>query len=86
MEKISRHVDYPGKLDLSGVCVTKGSTKYLLYAVIVHEGNTLSKGHYICFIKCGTKKWFKCSDESVEEVSQDTVRNQKAYMLFYKCS
>ena len=62
---------------------------YRLYAVIVHEGYSTSRGHYYSFIKNSENKiWYRYDDDVVKPVGKDlsTVRKytQNAYILFYK--
>jgi len=62
---------------------------YNLYAVIVHEGYSTSRGHYYCFIKNqSTGIWFKYDDDDVKPVGKDlsSVKRftQNAYIMFYK--
>jgi len=66
---------------------------YKLVAVIVHHGSS-NGGHYTVFRKMVGQKqqgmdeepywWVHISDEYCERVSEDTVLNCKAYMLFYE--
>jgi hypothetical protein len=45
----------------------------------------VSGGHYIAFARQHvTNKWYKFDDKDVEEVSEDTVKKQEAYVLFYR--
>lgn len=66
-------------------CKSKVST-YDLSAVICHHG-TVGSGHYICYAKhAPTDKWFEYDDQSVTQVSPETVQNCEAYVLFYQKS
>ena len=45
---------------------------YKLYAVIVHEGYSTSRGHYYSFIKNSEDKiWYKYDDDSVKPIGAD---------------
>ncbi|CAG9805678.1 unnamed protein product [Chironomus riparius] len=64
-------------------CRSKVST-YDLTAVICHHG-TVGSGHYICYAKHGpTDRWFEYDDQTVTQVSAETVQNCEAYVLFYQ--
>lgn len=66
-------------------CKSKVST-YDLSAVICHHG-TVGSGHYICYAKhAPTDKWFEYDDQTVTQVSAETVQNCEAYVLFYQKS
>lgn len=88
--KISSPVNFP----LSGLdmrqylhkdCKSKVST-YDLNAIICHHG-TVGSGHYICYAKhAKSNKWYEYDDQSVTQVSAETVQNCEAYVLFYQKS
>lgn len=64
-------------------CKSKVFT-YDLSAVICHHG-TVGSGHYICYAKhAPTDKWFEYDDQTVTQVSAETVQNCEAYVLFYQ--
>lgn len=66
-------------------CKSKVST-YDLNAVICHHG-TVGSGHYICYAKhAKTNKWYEYDDQTVTQVSSETVQNCEAYVLFYQKS
>ncbi|CRK98360.1 CLUMA_CG011720, isoform A [Clunio marinus] len=66
-------------------CKSQVST-YDLSAVICHHG-TVGSGHYICYAKhAPTDKWFEFDDQTVSQVSAETVQNCEAYVLFYQKS
>ena len=48
---------------------------------------SMGGGHYISYVKYNYKGktwWFKMSDSSVREASQEEVLNSEAYILFYQ--
>eukprot|EP01083_Nonionella_stella_P078971 216427_1 len=57
--------------------------KYKLQSMIVHTGRSLSSGHYLCYVR-KDQDWFLLDDVNVHPVMLDTVRREKAYMLFYE--
>lgn len=59
------------------------SSKYNLSALISHFGS-VGGGHYIAYAKnCVDNKWYEFNDSFVSEVSETTVANAEAYVLFY---
>ncbi|KAJ2710872.1 hypothetical protein H4R19_003526 [Coemansia spiralis] len=86
--KIGRHVEFPLSLDMAGY-VSKNSSErgpqpYRLYAVLVHSGGSSRSGHYYCFVKSSAGIWHELNDETVRQVSERTVLQQPAYLLFYE--
>lgn len=63
--------------------IREGSQGYELFAVTVHKG-TLSGGHYIAYVKRQNKKWYLFNDEIYQEVSEQEVLDQEAYLMFYR--
>ena len=58
---------------------------FLLHAVVLHRGTTLSEGHYSVFaFRFG--KWWLCSDMKIMSVSESAVLkpSKESYLLFYK--
>ena len=58
---------------------------FLLHAVVLHRGTTLSEGHYSAFaFRFG--KWWLCSDMKIMSVSESAVLkpSKESYLLFYK--
>ena len=50
----------------------------------MHEGSTISWGHYYCYIKNSNDLWYCMNDSSVSQTSLKTVLNQTPYLLFYE--
>ncbi|KNC29550.1 hypothetical protein FF38_11514 [Lucilia cuprina] len=64
-------------------------TRYDLYAVCYHQGDTLETGHYTAACKNPyDRQWYKFDDQRVSKVSSeslpDEIVNNEAYMLFYQ--
>jgi uncharacterized UBP type Zn finger protein len=51
--------------------------------VIVHEGQSIATGHYVCFILL-EGQWLLCSDEKVQLVNAKYVLSQQPYVLLYQ--
>jgi len=79
-------VDFTPVLDLrpfmSFPCVQE-SYAYRLTGVLVHSGRSTHSGHYFSFVRSPAGAWFLMDDETVRSVSEKTVLQQRAYMLFY---
>ncbi|KAG2310832.1 hypothetical protein Bca52824_022389 [Brassica carinata] len=84
-EKINKKVEFASAVDMkpfvSGPYT--GNLKYTLYGVLVHYGRSSHSGHYACFVRTSSGMWYSLDDNRVIQVSEKTVFNQKAYMLFY---
>ena len=67
--------------------VQKDIVYYELIGVVVFEGYSLDRGHYISYVLNSDDKWYKLDDslENPEEVSAFEACNQKlAYLFFYR--
>ncbi|XP_014102878.2 ubiquitin carboxyl-terminal hydrolase 43 isoform X1 [Bactrocera oleae] len=64
-------------------------TRYDLYAVCYHQGDTLETGHYTAACKNPyDRQWYKFDDQRVSKVPNTSIEeeiiNNEAYMLFYQ--
>ena len=62
---------------------------YKLYALIVHEGNSTTQGHYYAYIKNSqNRQWYRYDDSVVTLIGPDlkSVKKsiQNVYILFYE--
>eukprot|EP00850_Spirogloea_muscicola_P016396 SM000132S26911 [mRNA] locus=s132:391505:395716:- [translate_table: standard] len=84
--KIDKLVHFGTGLDLAPFLSSReqaGQVRYELYAVLVHAGWSTHSGHYYCFACTASGIWHALDDTRVRQVSQKTVLEQKAYLLFY---
>ncbi|CAA7049730.1 unnamed protein product [Microthlaspi erraticum] len=83
--KINKKVPFPSALDMRPFVTGpyEGNLKYTLYGVLVHYGQSSHSGHYACFVRTSNGMWHSLDDKTVRQVSENTVFNQNAYMLFY---
>lgn len=83
--KIDKKIDFGCTLDLKPFASStyEGDLKYTLYGVLVHAGWSTHSGHYFCFIRTSTGLWHALNDSRVHQISEKSVLDQKAYMLFY---
>lgn len=83
-------VEYPESLKVEQVMEPEtddveviSEEQYHLVAVISHQGNTITSGHYtVCALRSG--EWFYLDDAQVSKISSLTARNQEAYVLMYE--
>jgi ubiquitin C-terminal hydrolase len=86
-KKNQSHVSFPlTDLDLSKYVngYNKYSYKYDLYGICNHSGGTRG-GHYFCYIKTSSDKWYSFNDTDIKEIKNTTnLITPKAYCFFYK--
>ncbi|KAK6942294.1 Peptidase C19, ubiquitin carboxyl-terminal hydrolase [Dillenia turbinata] len=84
-QKIDKRIHFGPTLDLKPFVSdsNEGDLKYTLYGVLVHAGWSTNSGHYYCFVRTSSGLWYSLDDNRVVQVSEKTVLDQKAYMLFY---
>ncbi|KAG2180031.1 hypothetical protein INT43_003818 [Umbelopsis isabellina] len=86
MDKVSKHIEFPERLDISPFMshtTRKTARPYELYGVLVHMGGGCHSGHYYAYVKNANGKWYCMDDDDVRPVSIQTVMRERAYMLFY---
>lgn len=88
LKKLKEHVPFPSSLILKG-------KKYQLKSVVVHIGDSLAFGHFICLLRV-CEKWILSNDSSLElhddiEIEEYFAFGNKsgkptptAYLLFYE--
>lgn len=93
--KLKHFVSYPALLDLSPFMEEKDDrrkdqmreekrTRYQLYAVLVHSGETTENGHIFSYVQCPDKLWYEADDELMTCVRSDVVFNDRnSYILCY---
>ncbi|CAG88832.2 DEHA2F03520p [Debaryomyces hansenii CBS767] len=82
--KVKQSISYPNYLDLTKFTTLKTPTKYQLVSVIVHEGRSISSGHYIahCLQPDGT--WSTYDDEYINKINEkEALSDPSAYVLVY---
>lgn len=85
--KINKTVKFEETIDVSRV-VTESeksnvTTKYNLYAIIVHTGDTIHSGRYMAYVKSSNGVWYCMDNEKVQVASMNRLLEEKPYMLFY---
>lgn len=83
--KVKAIVSYPDVLDLSDYTTThKTPVRYRLITVILHEGRSVSSGHYVAHCRQPDGTWATYDDEIVQKIRPRTALNDRsAYVLIY---
>ena len=85
--KIHRRIAFPAVLDVAPYLAERTSPSlYDLVGVVVHQGVSLSSGHYYSYCRAPSGFWLRCDDESVAQARLETVLSEMsgAYLLFYE--
>ncbi|CAF3585217.1 unnamed protein product [Rotaria sp. Silwood1] len=91
LEKSHFAVKYPEKLCikqwLSEDCsfdITEEKEIYQLFAIVVHDSNKMTTGHYICYFKDEfTNIWYKADDKFVTKTDSALDMEKSVYLLCY---
>jgi hypothetical protein len=88
--KINRPIGFPGVLDLSGYSSAADDGEdppqtfnYRINGIVVHEGVSLSCGHYIAYARSSDGQFYGFDDSYVYRANTDRVGKAAAYLLFY---
>jgi ubiquitin C-terminal hydrolase len=83
-KKSQKTVRFGFDLDLSVACINEEDGLFELFAVIVHDGPQIHRGHYMCYVKCGNGIWYLVDDLRVVKGNRHSILNSNPYMLFYR--
>ncbi|CCD25659.1 ubiquitin-specific protease UBP10 NDAI_0F03410 [Naumovozyma dairenensis CBS 421] len=85
--KMKQAVSYPMYLDITEYCESSKKVlpaKYQLLSVVVHEGRSLSSGHYIAHCRQPDGTWATYDDELINKISElKLLTEPNAYYLVY---
>ncbi|CAA7400929.1 unnamed protein product [Spirodela intermedia] len=88
--KLNKAVVFPEHLNLADYMTSSSRNRdkspvYQLYAVVAHLDimNAAFSGHYVCYVRNASGKWYKIDDSTVKPVELEKVLSKTAYMLFY---
>ena len=93
-EKLNHLVNFPiYNLDITKYLHSNhvsNYTKYNLFAINNHDSMNsmgIDSGHYYSYCKNSiNNKWYNFDDDEVNEINEDDLVTNKAYMLFYEAS
>lgn len=87
LSKMKQAVSYPMFLDLTEYCdpsMNSIPARYQLISVVVHEGRSLSSGHYIAHCKQPDGSWATYDDEYINKISEkQLLKEPNAYYLVF---
>jgi len=86
--KIGHPITFPELLNVQSFTSpdeqhSENSLDYALYAVVLHVGASIRRGHYIAYVKDPRGEWFQMDNHKTSPVSLFEVLKVQAYMLFY---
>jgi ubiquitin carboxyl-terminal hydrolase 10 len=82
--KVKQGVSYPSMLDLSQYTTNDDNVLYELISVVVHEGRSVSSGHYIAHCRQPDGTWATHDDEYINAITEkQALRDPSAYYLVY---
>ena len=79
MDKVSKHIEFPERLDLSPYMsqdTRKTAQPYHLYGVLVHMGGGCHSGHYYAYVKNANGKWYCMDDDDVSVYEMEVIPNR----------
>jgi ubiquitin C-terminal hydrolase len=79
LRKVEEFFSFPKTL------MIQGQYKYSLYAMIIHDGRLISRGHFLAFVKDDSDFWYRADDVNVYRLKDEMVMRACPYVLFYKC-
>ncbi len=82
--KVKQGVSYPLILDLSQYTTRHEPVLYQLISVVVHEGRSVSSGHYVSHCRQPDGVWATYDDEYINIIPEkQALRDPSAYYLIY---
>jgi len=86
--KIGNNVTFPKLLNVQSFTSpdeqhSENSLEYALYALVVHVGASIRRGHYVAYVEDPRGEWFQMDDHMTSPVSLSEVLKVQAHMLFY---
>ncbi|CAI8507613.1 unnamed protein product [Pichia kudriavzevii] len=85
-QKVKANVSYPEILDLTPYTTSMSTpVRYKLISVIVHQGRSVSSGHYITHCRQPDGTWATYDDEYINKIPRaSALSDPGAYVLFYE--
>ncbi len=85
--KVQTHVHMPVTLSLKHGCQGEHMCQFRLRALVVHEGRSLSSGHYTARAwqhQGEQRMWLELNDDRVSRTDEETALGTQAYLSFYE--
>mmetsp|Transcript_30857 Transcript_30857/g.28056 ORF Transcript_30857/g.28056 Transcript_30857/m.28056 type:complete len:110 (+) Transcript_30857:147-476(+) len=91
MVKLAHRIAFPSDIKLTANKAGGNQKFYELNAIVIHLGQGLHYGHYVCIIK-HKEKWLMFDDDTIEMIDERFLTNyfgtpnhtHVAYLLFYQ--
>lgn len=85
-QKVKANVKYPEILDLTSFTTDMSTpTRYKLTSVIIHQGRSVSSGHYIAHCRQPDGTWATYDDEYINKIPRaSALSDPGAYVLIYE--
>ena len=85
-QKVKANVKYPEILDLTSFTTDMSTpTRYKLTSVIIHQGRSVSSGHYIAHCRQPDGTWATYDDEYINKIPRaSALSDPGAYVLVYE--
>lgn len=85
-QKVKANVKYPEILDLTSFTTDMSTpTRYKLVSVIIHQGRSVSSGHYIAHCRQPDGTWATYDDEYINKIPRaSALSDPGAYVLIYE--
>ncbi|CAJ1951860.1 unnamed protein product [Cylindrotheca closterium] len=84
--RLNKRITFPKRLEISDYMsqLNKATPPpYDLVGILVHQGQTCDSGHYLSYVK-RLGQWYRCNDNVVTQVDEETALDQQAYILVYE--
>ncbi|KAL3933713.1 MAG: hypothetical protein SGBAC_010275, partial [Bacillariaceae sp.] len=84
--RLNKKISFPRRLEISDYMsqLNKATPPpYDLVGILVHQGQTCDSGHYLSYVK-RLGQWYKCNDNVITQVDEETALDQQAYILIYE--
>lgn len=84
--RLNKKITFPKRLEIADYMsqLNKATPPpYDLVGILVHQGQTCDSGHYLSYVK-RLGQWYKCNDNVITQVDEETALDQQAYILVYE--
>jgi ubiquitin carboxyl-terminal hydrolase 36/42 len=78
LRKIEDFFEFPKMLELGG------GLAYELYAMVLHAGKLMRRGHFSAIVRDENDVWYRADDVCIFKMKEEAVMRSCPYFLFYK--